>query len=61
MNTLKSVFNPNFFFIRISNNLISFKQYSRLEYSKIGKYIAEFTAINVAFLIPLTAVALLLS
>ena len=41
-------------------NLISFKQYSKLEYSKIGKYIAEFTAINVAFLIPLTAVALLL-
>lgn len=42
-------------------NLISFKLYSKLEYSKIGKYIVEFTAINVAFLIPLTVVALLLS
>lgn len=41
-------------------NLISFKQYSRLEYSKIGKYIGIFTLINVIFLIPLTALALML-
>ena len=41
-------------------NLISFKQYSRLEYSKIGAFIAQFSVINVAFLIPMTAVALLL-
>lgn len=39
-------------------NLISFKQYSRLEYSSIWKYIGTFTLINVIFLIPMTTLAL---
>ena len=41
-------------------NLISFKQYSRLEYSHIGKYIGEFTIISILFIIPLTGIALFL-
>lgn len=41
-------------------NLISFKQYTKLEYSSIKKYILWFTIINVSFLIPLTAGAILL-
>ena len=41
-------------------NLISFKQYSRLEYAHIGKYIIEFTVISVIFIIPLTAMAILI-
>lgn len=41
-------------------NLISFKQYSRLEYSHIGKYIVEFTVISILFIIPLTGIALFL-
>lgn len=41
-------------------NLISFKQYSRLEYAKIGRYIVTFTIISIIFIIPLTAMALLL-
>lgn len=41
-------------------NLISFKQYSRLEYSHIGKYIVEFTIISILFIIPLTGIALFL-
>ena len=39
-------------------NLISFKQYTKLEYSSIKKYILWFTVINVLFLIPLTAAAI---
>ena len=39
-------------------NLISFKQYSRLEYSSIGKYIGTFTLINIIFLIPMVSLAL---
>lgn len=41
-------------------NLISFKQYSRLEYSHIGKYIVEFTIISILFVVPLTGIALVL-
>ena len=41
-------------------NLISFKQYALLKNSSIKKYIVGFTIINVAFLIPLTALALII-
>lgn len=41
-------------------NLISFKQYALLKNSSIRKYIVGFTIINVAFLIPLTALALII-
>lgn len=41
-------------------NLISFKQYAKLEYAHIGKFIAQFSLINLAFLVPMTAAALLL-
>lgn len=40
-------------------NLISFKQYTKLENSSIKRYILWFTVINVLFLIPLTAEAML--
>ena len=40
-------------------NLISFKQYARLEYSHIGKYVAYFTVVSILFVVPLTALALL--
>ena len=41
-------------------NLISFKQYALLKNSSIRKYIIGFTIINVAFLIPLTVLALII-
>ena len=41
-------------------NLISFKQYTKLEYSSIKKYILWFTVINVLFLIPLGGAAVLM-
>lgn len=41
-------------------NLISFKQYTRLEYSSIKKYIGQFTLINILFLIPMTVFAIMI-
>lgn len=41
-------------------SLISFKHYTKLEYSNIKEYILKFTIINAFFVIPLTVVAVLI-